>query len=123
MTIRVTNLREIARWITFVGIVFITPLLSRAADTTPKPQAPIRVVFDRVTLHRAGVKPSNTRVIPWRDGLTAIGAILSAGGYSTPPTRKAKIIRNGTEIPLNLKDLTRGASDVPLQPGDTLFLY
>jgi hypothetical protein len=109
-------------WVAAAAIATAAPMISLAADP-PKEPPPVRVVFDRVTFHQPGAKPTNTKLVPWRDGLTALHAIIAAGGISTPPTRKAKIIRKGTEIPLDLQQLIRGDTDVALQPGDTLFLY
>jgi hypothetical protein len=103
-------------------IAITAPLISLAADPA-KETPPVRVVFDRVTFYEPGAKPTNMKTVPWRDGLTALRAIIAAGGISTPPTRKAKIIRRGSEIPLDLQQLIRGDTDVALQPGDTLFLY
>ena len=114
-------------------LLLLSSVLSHAGEPGEQAPNPIRVVFENVTFVNLGPVPTNTRIVTWRDGLTAWAAVVAAGGYSTPPTRRGKIIRAGTDIPFDLKRMndwreqtTRLALPSPnpaLQPGDIVYLY
>ncbi len=86
--------------------------------------------FSNVTQHKVSVlgKVEKPGVYDFQEGLTALDACTMAGGFSkyAAPNRTVITRRNGDEqrtIDINLEKVQTGqAKDVPLQPGDRVFV-
>lgn len=100
------------------AIVFAALLLSCAAPASTN--APVAVWYEAsYTVAADGQRIQKVVSIPWAPGLTALGAITSAGGYSTPPYRCICLVREGRSTLLpDPRQIKRQEDDLLLQPGD-----
>lgn len=111
-----------SRW-ALVAIFACGMLLALHSDTT-NGTVGVKVVFEYARSFEPDGKHRITKVVAWRDGMTAAGAIMAAGGYQSPYIRKGKVIRGSAEIPLDLKRMVMtGEGDVRIQAEDAVLLY
>jgi hypothetical protein len=93
------------------------------SETNRTSSAAVRIIYDRTVFVNADGTRTNSCEVPWVSGLAASRAIVAAGGFSTPPTRHAKIVRGDKVIPLDVQVFGGGGYDPILKPSDVIVLY
>lgn len=98
------------------------PLVCRSAE--PQTNAPVTVVYEGTYVTQPdGKQTQKVAMIPWTNGLTIIEAIVTAGGYSTPPHRYGYLVRDGRRTLLpDPRQAVREEDVLRLQAGDRIEL-
>jgi hypothetical protein len=65
------------------------------------------------------VGPVRNSLLPWNIDLTLAKAFVAAGYYAPTDPQAIIIVREGREIPVDVKGLL-GGQDIPLQPQDVI---
>lgn len=102
--------------------LLVVPLVSCALS--PTTTAPVTVWYEATyVITPDGERVQKVETIPWTDGLTLIRAIMSSGGYPTPPHYHIYLNRGGraTLLP-DPREMVRSEDDMRLEPGDRIEL-